>query len=62
MPTIKDQDPFAPQIVFGKFGGKDTWAMMLDIVRKNTGTKTKIETVRHLWGGAQWNYHFESDV
>jgi hypothetical protein len=62
MPTIKDQDPFAAQIVFGKFDGKDTWAMMLDMVRKNTGTKTRIETVRHLWGGAQWNYHFEGDV
>ena len=62
MPTIKDQDPFAAQIVFGKFDGKDTWAMMLDIVRKNTGTKTKIDTVRHLWGGAQWNYHFVGDM
>ena len=62
MPTIKDQDPFAPQIVFGKFDGKDTWAIMLDIVRKNVGTKTKIDTVRHLWGGTQWNYHFDGDV
>ena len=62
MPTIKDQDPFAAQIVFGKFDGKDTWAMMIDMVRKNTGTKTKIDTVRHLWGGAQWNYHFDGDV
>jgi RNA ligase len=62
MPTIKDQDPFAAQIVFGKFDGKDTWAMMLDIVRKNTGTQTKIDTVRHLWGGAQWNYHFVGDA
>ena len=62
MPTIKDQDPFAAQIVFGKFDGKDTWAMMLDIVRKNVGTKTKIDTVRHLWGGAQWNYHFNGDI
>ena len=62
MPTIKEQDPFAPQIVFGKFDGKDTWAMMLDMVRKNVGTKTKIDTVRHLWGGAQWNYHFDGDV
>ena len=62
MPTIKDQDPFAAQIVFGKFDGKDTWSMMLDIVRKNVGTKTKVDTVRHLWGGAQWNYHFDGDV
>ena len=62
MPTIKDQDPFAPQIVFGKFDGKDTWAMMLDIVRKNTGTQTKIDSIRHLWGGAKWNYHFAGDV
>jgi RNA ligase len=62
MPTIKDQDPIAPQIVFGKFDGKDTWAMMLDIVRKNVGTQTKIDAVRHLWGGAQWNYHFNGDL
>ena len=62
MPTVKDQDPFAPQIVFGKFDSKDTQTMMLDIVRKNVGTKTKIDTVRHLWGGAQWNYHFDGDV
>jgi len=62
MPTIKDQDPFAAQIVFGKFDGKDTRAMMLDIVRKNVGTQTKIDTVRHLWGGAKWNYHFNGDV
>jgi RNA ligase len=62
MPTIKDQDPFAPQIVFGKFDGKDTWAMMLDIVRKNTGTQTKINSVRHLWGGAEWNYHFVDEA
>ncbi len=62
MPTIKDQDPFAAQIVFGKFDGKDTRTMMLDMVRKHTGTQTKINAVRHLWGGAQWNYHFDGDI
>lgn len=61
MPTIKDNDPFAPQIVFGRFDGKDTRKMILDAIRKNCGTQTKIDSVRNLWGGARWNYHFEGD-
>jgi hypothetical protein len=36
--------------------------MMLDAIKKNTGTQTKIDSVRHLWEGAKWNYHFDGDV
>jgi RNA ligase len=62
MPTIKDQDPHAPGIVFGKFNDIDTRTMIIDILRKHTGTQTKIDSVRYLWGGAKWNYHFDGDV
>lgn len=61
MPTIQDNDPFAPQFVFGKYGGKDSRQMVLDQIRKNTGTQTKIDSVRHLWNGVHWNYTFDGD-
>jgi len=62
MPTIKTQDQFAPQIVFGKFDGKDTRKMVLDQIRKHLGSQTKVDEVRSLWGGFKWNYSFEGDV
>lgn len=63
MPTIISQDPYAPGIVFGKYDGKDTRTMVLDIIRKNCGTQTKIDSVRLLWGGnARWSYNFEGDA
>jgi hypothetical protein len=62
MPTIKAQDPLAPSIIFGKFDGKDTRTMVVDAIKKNTGTQSKIDSVRHLWEGAHWNYHFNGDV
>ena len=63
MPTIVQQDPFAPGIVFGCFDGKNIRDMVLDLIKKNTGTQTKIDHVRSLWGGdAKWNYHFNGDV
>jgi hypothetical protein len=62
MPTIKQQDPCAPQFVFGKFDGKDTRTMILDAIRKNTNTQTKINGVRDLWEGAKWNYQFDGDA
>lgn len=61
MPTIKKNDPIAPMIVFGRFDGKDTRAMLVDHIRKNTGTQTTIDSVRHLWGDVKWNYYFEGD-
>ena len=62
MPTVKDQDPFAPQFIFGKFDGKDTRTMIIDAIKKHTGTQTKIDSVRGLWEGAQWSYHFDGDA
>jgi len=62
MPTIAPQDPFAAPIVFGKFDGKDTHKMIIDLIKKNCGSQTKIDHVRPLWNGAKWNYHFNGDV
>ena len=62
MPTIQKNDPFAPQFVFGKFDDRDSRQMIVDQIRKNTGTATKIDSVRHLWNGLRWSYHFEGDA
>jgi RNA ligase len=34
---------------------------LVGCVRKNIGTQTKINEVRHLWGGAQWNLGVSGD-
>lgn len=60
-PTIEKNDPVAPQIVFGCFQGRKVSDMLLDIIRKNCNTQTKVDAVRHLWGGYAWSYHFEGD-
>jgi hypothetical protein len=62
MPTIRDNDPYAPVFVFARFDGRDPRELILSQIRKNTGTQTRIDSVRNLWGGAQWSYSFESDA
>jgi RNA ligase len=62
MPTIKDNDSFAPTYVFARFNGKDPRELIVNEIRKNTGTQTKVNTVRELFGNAQWNYMFEADA
>lgn len=61
MPQYKNSDPNVASIVFGCFDGKDIRAMVLDIIRKNCNTQNKVDSVRYLWGGARWSYHFEGD-
>jgi hypothetical protein len=48
--------------VFGCFSGRDGKAMILDEIRRNIGTQTKLESVRKLWNGARWEYSFEGDA
>jgi RNA ligase len=62
LPTIKAQDAFAGNIVFGKFDGKDTRTMVLDIIKRSVGSQTKIDEARHLWGSFRWSYHYEADA
>jgi hypothetical protein len=62
MPTIKDNDPFAPGYVFSRFDSKDPRTLIIDAIKKNTGTQTKIDSVRSLWNGARWDYYFDGDA
>jgi hypothetical protein len=41
MPTIKGNDSFAPQYVFGRFGDRDGREMILDHIRKHITTNVK---------------------
>lgn len=61
MPTVKQQNPFTPQVIFGMYDGKNAHNLVLDVIRKNLGTQTKVDAVRHLWGNAKWDYHFQKD-
>jgi len=61
MPAIQQQDSFAPQVVFGCFGGKDIRKMLVEHIAKNTGTASKVDAVRYLWQGHRWTYSFDAD-
>jgi RNA ligase len=61
MPTIIKQDPHAPSIVFGCFDGRDIRTMILDTIRKNCTTRTRIDSVRQLWEGHRWQYGFNGE-
>lgn len=41
MPTIKNNDSFAPQYVFGRFGGRDGREMIIDHIKKHLSTNVK---------------------
>ena len=62
MPTIREQDPYAPVFVFARFDSKDPRELILAQIRKNTSTQTRIDSVREFWGGARWNYSFDGDA
>jgi RNA ligase len=62
MPTIKDNDPFAPPYVFARFDGKDPRTLILEAIRKNIGTQTRVDAARTLWRGARWDYNFDGDA
>jgi RNA ligase len=61
MPTVRKQNPFTPAIMFGMYDGKDARKLVLDTIKKNCNTQTKVDEVRILWGGARWNYHFNEE-
>ena len=62
MPTIVKQDSFAPQFVFSRFDGKDARELVINHIRKNCNTQTKVDAVRDMWGGARWTYNFDGDA
>lgn len=56
MPTIKEHDKFAPTVIFGKYDGRDTRKMVIDLIAKHLGSQTKVDEARSLWGGFRWDY------
>ena len=61
MPTIP-KGSFLPQFVFGRFDGKDARELIINHIKKNCGTQTKVDAVRDMWGGAKWSYVFDGDA
>jgi RNA ligase len=62
LPRVMKDDAFVKDMVFGQFAGRNVRDMVLDTVRKNVNTQTKVDYVRPLWKGARWSYHFNGDV
>ena len=62
LPTAKKADPFIQSVVFGMFNGVPARELVLDLVRKNLTTQTKVDSVRSLWKNTKWTYHFDGDV
>jgi len=59
----KDMQPIARQVMFSCWdGARDVRTELLSVIKKNIGTATKVDGVRHLWGGHRWSYHFEGDA
>lgn len=54
-------DHFLPALMFGAFDGKDMRSMVLDKIRQNLSTQSKVDSVRHMWSGARWSFQFETD-
>ena len=46
-------------IMFRILEGNKTNDEILNIIKKNCGSQTSINKVRHLWGGHEWSYDFE---
>lgn len=63
MPQFRlQQEPATTGIVFSIFDGKNAKDVIVDHIRKNINTQTKVEQVRYLWGNAKWSYNFENDA
>ena len=61
LPNLKNSDQNVATIVFGLFSGRDIRSMIIDLIKKNSSTQSKIDQVRYLWGNHRWDYHFEDD-
>jgi RNA ligase len=62
MPALKNKDQFVSGIIFGAFDGKDIRSIIIDVIRNNCSTQTKVDQTRQLWGGHKWQYHYEGDI
>lgn len=48
--------PLTKGIMFSLWDGKNARDIVLDMIRRNLGTQTKVDSVRSLWYGYKWNY------
>lgn len=48
--------PLTKGIMFSLWDGKNARDLILDMIRRNLGTQTKVDSVRSLWYGYKWNY------
>lgn len=62
LPNVKKNDPFVQTMVFGQFNGLKVRDLVLDTIRSNVSTQTKVDFVRSLWKGTRWTYHFDGDA
>lgn len=62
MDKQKQINQFYPTIIFAMYDGKQARNLVLDIIHKHTGTQTKVDSVRCLWGEHRWNYYFDGDA
>lgn len=59
-PTV---EPISRSVLFATWDGKrNVRDELLNVIRKNTGTGPRIDSVRHIWQGHTWLYNYNSDV
>jgi hypothetical protein len=63
MPQFREQqNPAMVGFVFSMFDGKNARDIIVDHIRKNMNTQTKINEIRYLWGNEAWSYTYESEA
>lgn len=59
-PTV---EPITRSVLFAAWDGKRIVRdELLNVIRKNTGSGPKVDSVRHLWQGVSWTYNYNADV
>lgn len=55
-------EPVTRSLFFALWDGKRNLSEdMISVIKKNVGTQSRIDSVRHLWGGAHWNYTLNNE-
>lgn len=53
---VKKQDPKLSHFLFAMYDGKEAFDLVVNEIASNCGSQTKVDTVRWLFGGVNWNY------
>ena len=60
-PKYAGVDEYVPPIVFNAYAGIPVSDSILNIIKKHLTSATRVNEVRHFFGGLRWEYTFESD-